>query len=111
MTAKIYISGLLRLRPNHHQFTRVTQKQFWAALSTIQFPLIADMRLSESHDIVNYYVPHDKLECWRASPNGKQYDLPTAQIAYIHKGDYIIHEILTACLRNYRLDEIGRAHV
>ncbi len=88
MTAKIHTLGLLRLKPNHHQFIRVTQKEFWAGLSLIPFPLRVDTRLSESHELVNYYAQNENLPAFR------KMGFKTPQLAYIHKNDYVLHETL-----------------
>lgn len=88
--AELYTLGLLRLKPNRHQFIRVTQKEFWAGLSLIPCPLRIDTRLSESHDLVNYYAHEDNMEAFR------KMGFKTPQLGYIHKGDYVLHETLAS---------------
>lgn len=94
-SATIYTSGLLKLRPSAHQFQRVTQKEFWAALSLVQFPLRIDTRLDESHGLVNYYIPQERMEDFRKT------GLKTPQLAYIHKGDYVLHVFMIDALRRH----------
>lgn len=93
--ATVYVSGLLKLRPSAHQFQKVTQKEFWAALSLVQFPLRIDTRLDESHGLVNYYIPHDRMEDFRKA------GLKTPQLAYIHKGDYVLHIFMIQALQRH----------
>lgn len=86
--AELYVSGLLKLKPSHHQFRRVTAKQFWAGLSIFKEPLLIDTRLDESHGLVNYYLNPKTLDTYR------RYGFKTPQIGYIHYNEYILHEIL-----------------